>query len=165
MEEIWYLLKCPKGDETSYIEKYSASVTTGDIKEIICFQYQRMMRCAGTWHLEKRMVLPGYIFLLGTNEMALKRMIWEDGQVKRDIFLTPCETPYLKTLCQDGMLIGISKGIIKNQTIAVTSGPLKKREWMIRKIDRHKRTAEIEIPLIGNRKRITVGLEIYRKEI
>lgn len=95
----------------------------------------------------------------------MKKKLWGKGDMKGDVSLAPCEAPYLKNLCQDGILIGISKGIIKNELIVVTSGPLKGREWLIRKIDRHKRTAQIEIPLAGDKRHITVGLEIYRKEM
>ena len=64
----------------------------------------------------------------------------------------------------EGNLIGISKGIIKDGKSIITSGPLKGRECLIRRIDRHKRTAEIEIPLVDKSTRVTVGLEIYEKQ-
>ena len=161
MKKIWYLLKCPKGDETDYVQKCLKLV---DSEEIVCFQYQRMMRYGGGWHLENRMVLPGHVFLTGSNVMALERNWQGDGEMKRTISLTPCETPYLKDLCQDGILIEISRGVIKNGVPIVISGPLKGRERLIRRIDRHKRTAEIEIPFNGAKKQVTVGLEIYEKE-
>lgn len=77
--------------------------------------------------------------------------------------LSPCEPPFLKELCGDGSLIDMSRGIIKDKIPTVTSGPLRGREQLIRKIDRHKRTAEIEIPIDGKKQRVTVGLEIYQK--
>lgn len=106
--------------------------------------------------MEKRIVLPGYIFVAGTNMLVKRRC---------DASLIPCEVPYLKEMCQNDALIGISRGIIRNGITIVTSGPLKGRESLIRKIDRHKRIADIAIPFDGGRKRITVGLEIYEKEI
>lgn len=39
------------------------------------------------------------------------------------------------------------------------------REQLIKWIDRHKRTAEIGIPLEGREKRVTVGVEIYEKQV
>lgn len=164
MRGIWYLLKCPEGNEADYLARYQEFIHTGEMEEILCFQYQRMMRYGGGWHLERRMALPGYVFVAGSNAMAKKN--WQD-QSKRSsgVSLTPCDPPFLKAMCQDGSLIGISRGIIKNGVFFVTSGPLKGRESLIQKIDRHKRTAEIEIPFDGGRKQITVGLEIYAKEI
>ena len=45
----------------------------------------------------------------------------------------------------------------------VRSGPLKGQEDIIRKIDRHKRTAQIEISFGDQKIQVTVGLEIYEK--
>lgn len=134
------------------------------MEEMLCFQYQRMMRYGGKWHLEKRMALPGCIFVSAT--AMPKRRKWQGGFKRMGkVSVTPCEFPYLKELCDNGSLIEISRGVIKNGTAVVTSGPLKGRESLIRKIDRHKRTAEIEIPFGSGQKQITVGLEIYKKEI
>ncbi len=164
MRKIWYLLKCKAGNETDYLDGHLELVESRETEEILCFQYQRMMRYGGTWHLEKRMALPGCIFVSGTN-VLMKGGRQGRSKQNREVSLTPCEIPYLKELCDNGTLIGISRGVIRNGATVVTSGPLKDREYLIRKIDRHKRTAEIEIPLAGSRKQITVGLEIYEKEI
>ena len=135
-------------------EKYQRQVSPDRLQEVICFEYQKMIRYKGRWHLERRKLLPGWIFLSGTEDMESDRMNP----------LIPCETPFLKLLCQEENLIGISKGIIKDGKSIITSGPLKGRECLIRRIDRHKRTAEIEIPLADTSMRVTVGLEIYEKQ-
>lgn len=119
-----------------------------------------MMRYGGSWHLERRILFPGYIFLSG--DMFLP----EDhgtGRKGKKIPLVPCEPPYMKELCQEDNLVAMSRGVIKNGNTVVTSGPLKGREGLIRRIDRHRRTAEIEIPFRDERVQITVGLEIYEK--
>lgn len=136
----------------------------GETEEILCFQYQRMMRYGGTWHLEKKMALPGCVFVAGTN-VLLERNWKRELKQSCEVSLIPCEVPYLKELCDSGSIIEISRGIIRNGAVVVSSGPLKGRESLIRRIDRHKRTAQIEIPFSGSRRQITVGLEIYDKEI
>jgi transcriptional antiterminator NusG len=45
----------------------------------------------------------------------------------------------------------------------VTKGPLRGYEGLIANIDRHKRTAELEIQMFGRTKRVRIGLEIVRK--
>lgn len=164
MSKIWYLLRCPEGNETDYLDRCSELLDSEETGEVLCFHYQRMMRYGGGWHLEKRMVLPGCVFVAGTNRLV-KRYQQRNLKQKCEVILTPCEAPYLKKLCGDGSLIEISRGIVRNGAVVVTSGPLKGRESLIRKIDRHKRTAKIEIPLAGSQKQITVGLEIYEKEV
>ena len=46
----------------------------------------------------------------------------------------------------------------------MTKGPLQGREKMISRIDRHKRTAYLEIEMFGRTVEMKVGLEIIRKE-
>ena len=165
MSEIWYLLRCPVGNEKYYAEKCQIFVDSEELEEIICFRYQRMIRYGGRWHLEKRIALPGHLFLSGINVIVLVKNLLRNGETKPDISLTPCDRPYLKGMCQRENLVNMSRGIIRNGSPVVTSGPLKGREQLIQRIDRHKRTAEIEIPFAGDKKQVTVGLEIYKKEM
>ena len=158
MSTIWYALKCPEGREKYYTEMYLNLTSSDGLYEVICFEYQCMMRYGGSWHLERRKLLPGWIFLSGTKAIESKR----DGDI---ISPVPYETSCLRELCQEEHLIGMSKGVIKDGKPVVTSGPLKGRESLIRRIDRHKRTAEIEIPFVEDDMRVIVGLEIYEKQM
>lgn len=173
MKKIWYLLKCPEGDVTDYVKEYQKMVNReGEtLKEVIYFQYQKLMRYGGEWHLERRALLPGYLFLLKQDGALQTYGRMELGKMERDfcegnredVSVTLCEPPYAKKLCSQDGLIKISRGIIQNGKVTVMSGPLMGKEYLIRKIDRHKRTAAIEIPLQGEKMRVTVGLEIYEK--
>lgn len=160
MKDIWYLLKCPEEIEREYIEKCQKLPESENSQDIICFQYQRMYRYGGRWHLETRRLLPGCIFLSEAKAMGMKEEIKEDARIS----LVPCKVNSLKSLCSQGNLIGISRGIIKEGVTMVDSGPLKGREYLIRKINRHKRTAQLEVSFADNDTRITVGLEIYEKQ-
>ena len=167
MGKIWYVLKCPKGNEADYVKGYQETIkpdNADSLQQVIHFQYQRMIRYKGQWHMEERAVLPGYVFLSGAEKAILKRQAWE-GKENEELIVTPCEIPYLKCLCTEGSLVEMSKGSIKSGVLEITSGPLRGREQLIKKIDRHKRTAEIEIPLEGRNRRVIVGLEIYAKQI
>lgn len=155
MSIIWYLLKCPEGNTADYKEKYQKFAGQAGFKEAVCFEYQRMLRYGGKWHLERRPLLPGWIFLAGTDSVISKSC--------KGIPLIPCEMPYVKHLCQEGNLISMSRGIIQGGKPVVTSGPLKGHERLIKKIDRHKRTAQISVPFAGDEMQVTVGLEIYEK--
>ncbi|NBH70583.1 hypothetical protein D3Z51_00725 [Clostridiaceae bacterium] len=177
MRAIWYLLKCPAGDEADYVREYQKMMPSGKLQEVICFQYQRMLRYGGQWHLERRTLLPGCVFLSGS-ERSLPEADMSVQDVKKGrqtgaragggenrISLTPCEPPFWKTLCQKDYLLPMSRGIIKDGSPIVTGGPLVGHEGLIRRIDRHKRTAEIGVPFAGQEMRVTVGLEIYQKQI
>ncbi len=152
-------------------------MSSGKLQEVICFQYQRMLRYAGRWHLERRTLLPGCVFLSGSESWVPESDVSAMGAQKsrqtdvqaggrgNGISLAPCEPPFWKTLCQKDYLLPMSRGIIKDGSPIVTSGPLVGHEGMIRRIDRHKRTAEIETPFAGQEMRVTLGLEIYQKQI
>lgn len=160
MKAIWYVLKCPKEHEREYIEKCQELSEAEKTQDVICFQYQRMLRYGGNWHLEERRLLPGYIFLSGTRIMRIDRELKADPAIS----LIPCRVSYLKSLCSRDNLIEISKGVIKDGVPVVFHGPLRGREHLIRKIDRHKRTAELEVPFANKGTRIIVGLEICEKQ-
>ena len=159
------MLKCPIGDEADYAKKYQDFAVSENLQEVVCFQYQRMLRYGGEWHLERRPLLPGCIFLSGDMKNIGKADADREGGPKSKLSLIPCEIPFWKMLCQKDNLIVMSRGIIKDGNLVVTSGPLKGYERLIRKIDRHKRIAEIEVSLAGEETRVTVGLEIYQKQI
>ena len=61
-------------------------------------------------------------------------------------------------------LTDFSRGYVQNGIITITEGPLKGLEPQIRKIDRHKRTAWLEVELRGEKREVRVGVEIVRKE-
>ncbi len=59
--------------------------------------------------------------------------------------------------------IEMSEGVIEQSEIKVYSGPLVGKERYISRIDRHKRRAFLEMPMLGQRQKIRVGLEIVSK--
>ena len=64
----------------------------------------------------------------------------------------------------DKQLVEISFGIIENDRVQILAVPLMGMEGNIRRIDRHKRTAYLEIEMFGRTVEMKVGLEIIRKE-
>ena len=60
-------------------------------------------------------------------------------------------------------VVRMSEGVIEGDTVRVTRGPLMGREGLIRKIDRHKRRAYLEVTMFGRTVPASVGLEIVRK--
>ena len=57
-----------------------------------------------------------------------------------------------------------AEGIIENDTVLITRGPLKGHEGMIRRIDRHKRRAYLTVRMFGRTMETQVGLEIVAKK-
>lgn len=57
----------------------------------------------------------------------------------------------------------MSEGYLVGSELVVTDGPLKDYQGKVMKIDRHKRTAVLELEFLGRKTKVTVGLEVVRK--
>lgn len=98
-------------------------------------------------------MFPGYVFLESENPKQLIREIGESSYL-RGIFaqgsslfvLEPEEELFLRKLCGREHHFGMSRGYIRDGRTFVTEGPLRGREQLIRKIDRHKRMARLRMP-------------------
>lgn len=167
---IWYVLYCPKGNEEEIIASCKQHMARETLRDAFLITYDRMLRYQGEWHVEKRKMFPGYMFLESEDgELLMKELErYEDiVQILGDrLFLVPItskEEHFLKgLLCQEHHM-GLSKGYIRDGRTFVTEGPLCGKEEWIRKIDRHKRLAKLEIPYGKPLPYMNVGLEIVGK--
>ena len=73
------------------------------------------------------------------------------------------EVDLLMEFGKEEQIVAMSEGIIEDDRVVVTSGPLKGHEAMIRKVDRHKRRAYLEVEMFGRKVETQVGLEIVAK--
>ena len=94
------------------------------------------------------------------NVIGLTKLI---GTGREIIPLKQEEVDFLTEFGKEKQVVEMSTGIIENGRIQITDGPLKGREAMIRKIDRHKRKASLEIPMFGRILETQAGLEIIEK--
>jgi transcriptional antiterminator NusG len=79
--------------------------------------------------------------------------------------LDTTEKDYILRFCDDKYLLKSSRGIIVGDKIIIDSGPLRGLESNIKKIDRHKRKALIELSFLGDIRKINVPLEIVIKVV
>ena len=77
--------------------------------------------------------------------------------------LTEDEVTFLREFGKEEQVVGVSKGIIVDDKVIIQTGPLKGNEGLIKKIDRHKRKAWLELELFGRTVETQVGLEIVEK--
>ena len=59
--------------------------------------------------------------------------------------------------------VEMSEGFVEGGRVVVTSGPLVGKEVLIKKVNRRKRTAEVELSICGRRITAKVGLSLTRK--
>lgn len=139
-----------------------------------CFvpQYETLRAERGEWKPVRMRLLPGYLFIQTKRpeEMVAKlaavpaftRLLGSNGE--HITSLSADEVAWLNAFANvEAHVVPMSTGIIEGDQVLVMRGPLKGHEFEIKKIDRHKREAELEVPLLGRKKRVKVGLEIITK--
>ena len=92
--------------------------------------------------------------------IGLTRLI---GTGREIVPLTEEERRFLLDFGGEEQVVSLSEGIIENSVTKILSGPLKGKEALIRKIDRHKRKTWLEIEMFARKQEIQVGLEIVSK--
>ncbi|GMQ62960.1 antiterminator LoaP [Vallitalea maricola] len=73
------------------------------------------------------------------------------------------EKRFLLKFCDNQYIVRESIGYIEGERVYIISGPLQGFESVIKRIDRHKRIAEVQMQFMGDTRRIKVALEVVRK--
>ena len=80
-----------------------------------------------------------------------------------DETVLPHERAFIERFTDHRRVIDVSMGIIVGDRVVVTAGPLQGLESMIVKVDRHKRTALLEMDFFDRIQTVEVGLEVIEK--
>lgn len=168
---MWCVMQVRTGTEEN-IRCQCQRIISSDVLER-CFipYYQQKKRFRGEWHIQERILFPGYVFLIARNleilidnlkqVIGLTRLIGTGDEI---VPLSQEEIDLLLRMGSDSQLVEMSSGIIENDRVQILSGPLKGMEGSIRKIDRHKRMAYLEVEMFGRTVEMKVGLEIVSKK-
>ena len=167
---MWYVVQVRTGTEENIRTQCLRKISSEILERCFIPYYESMKKYKGKWHLEQKILFPGYVFMI-TDEMeqlylGLKKVIGLTkliGTGREIIPLKQEEVDFLTEFGKEKQVVEMSTGIIENGRIRITDGPLKGREAMIRKIDRHKRKASLEIPMFGRILETQAGLEIIEK--
>ncbi len=181
MKDIWYLLDCQGQDEQAMVKLCEKHVPQDVLEAAWVLKFQKLLRYQGEWHVAEKNLFPGHIMLSVADrkdsksslEEALAGIFPARSREERDRCLCAVRRDSekkLRELCCNGALIKLSRGRIRDGHVTVTGGPLEGCERSIRKIDRHKRIAWLELP--GGAEgpgasvleRVCVGLEVYEKQ-
>lgn len=144
----------------------------GDVLEQ-CFlpRYEVKKHIQGVWQTQKQILFPGYVFVVTSDiqnlHEELKKVIGLTkliGTGREIVPISENEKEFLLGFGGEEQVVQMSEGIIIGSQVIIHSGPLKGKEGYIRKIDRHKRKAWLELPLLGGMQNVQVGLEIVCKK-
>lgn len=124
----------------------------------------------GEWVKTTEIIFPGYIFVSTKDTEGLSRLLENVpvfthvlGDSERFVPLSHDEVSMISAFGGDEHLVRMSEGIIEGDEVRILKGPLFSHAGIIRKIDRHKRVAYVEMAIMGRVKNIKLGLEIVKK--
>lgn len=167
---MWYVMQVRTGTEENIRLQCSRRIPAGVLERCFIPYYEEKKKIRGEWTVQKKVLFPGYIFVVTENieqlyealrsVIGLTRLI---GTGREIVPLTEEEKNFLLEMGGEEQVVEMSEGIIENSRTKVLSGPLKGKEGLIRKIDRHKRKAWLEIEMFGREQTVEVGLEIVAK--
>lgn len=169
---MWYVVQVRTGSEESIRIQCSKNVSAEVLEKCFIPYYEEKWRRQGVWRTEKKILFPGYIFVV-TEHMeelyrqlnkviGLTKLLGTGGEV---VPLSEDEVAFLLEFGGEKQVVEMSEGIIENSKVIVTDGPLQGKEGLIKKIDRHKRKAYLELPMFGRMQTVQVGLEIVAKTV
>lgn len=144
-------------------------------EEIFMPVTERIWKIEGKWQRVLVPMFKGYLFitsddstgLFGRIHGSLGKTIFRFVKLLKDddyiIPLSDSNESMVKELSDEDHVIKASIGYLKGDTLIVTDGPLKGHEGQVVKIDRHKRIAVLSVEFLGEKRNLTVGLEVVKK--
>ena len=169
---MWYVIWTTTGSELKlsiWIKDYVPSEYYDD-----CFvpQIDQNRKVNGVWKTVHKTLFPGYLFVNtdeGRIEAFAERIRHSDQfavVLSTDDKFTPVsdeEVFLIENAYANNGVLGSSIGIIEGDKVKILSGPLIGKEGLIKSINRHKRTAIMELNMFGRTSDIKIGLEIISK--
>ena len=134
-------------------------------------------RNKGVVHKVRKPLFPGYVFVqteiepsLIAEKLAAALRHTKDiytvlhyGDEEKDVVVRENERLYWERLFDANFCVAGSVGFIEGDTIRITSGALVGLEGRIRKINRHKREAIVEMEMMGAKREVVLMLEVVEK--
>ncbi len=169
-ETLWYVAQVYTGKEERLVRMCREQVSSGVLVRCFVPYCERMKRYLGEWHKEREVLFPGYVFMVTSQVDRLNeelkgipmfaRILGNGGLL---LPLSPGEVAFLERLGGGAQVVAMSLGVVENDQVRILDGPMAGLEGYIRRIDRHKRQARIEVEMFGRILEATVGLEIVGK--
>lgn len=164
---MWCVVHVRDGDE-KHIEDFVSDLLSESL-DVRCFHLKRSRKkkFEGQWQVVHENLFPGYVFI-DTDQpenvyKKLKRTPKPKLLFSNDMYISTLEqheSNLMGALADKRGVIGISKVFVADDgTIQYLSGPLVKVKDRIRRVNLHKRIAELETSFLGYKKILYLGIE------
>ena len=169
---MWYAIWTATGSERKLCSWIKEFVPENLYEDCFVPLVEQNRKIKGDWKSIKKPLFPGYLFI-NTDDPHIRKIAQKLKSselfamiLSTDGKFTPIneeETYLINNSYGNNGILGSSIGMIEGDKIKILSGPLIGLEGSIRHINRHKRTATIELNMFGRTSRINIGLEILSK--
>ena len=166
-----YAIQVITGEEERTIKMCRVLIDEQILADVFYPETEIMRRYKGSWHKLRRPMFPGYIFAETEQvEELFFKFIWIPkltkilGTALAPVALSEEEEAWLKRITNEDHVAEISIGIIEGDELIVNSGPLVGLEGTVKKINRHKRQAVVEVEMFHRKMEMTLGLEVVEKK-
>ncbi len=167
----WYVIQVRTNHEEKIAKACKQVISNEVLKDCFIPYIIRNKKYKGEWHMFQEILFKGYVFAISdkvdelytelNNVPDLTKVV---GRKEKIIYpISDEEVLFLEDFAKENHRIDMSYGFIVNDKVIIESGPLKGREGLIKKIDRHKRKAIIEMSFLNQTISASVGLEIISK--
>lgn len=173
--DYWYVFFIKTSYELEASKEIVSSFELNEVKPLH-FLVENHFKKQGEVLKQNRMVFPGYLFVssqLTNDEFILRvqdcvrksrtiiRLLYYGDSMQAAIKQE--ERGLLESLWKGKQSLEVSYGFFYGDRVYVVTGPLVGCESIIKRINRHKMQAVIELEFMGSLRNITVGLEILQR--
>lgn len=158
--------------EERRVEEFIAGLLPKNINAQ-CFHLtrSRKKRFEGRWQTIQEELFPGYVFIDTDDPDRIYRELKKAPRLKLlfsdDEYVSTLEqneSDFIELIADKNGDIGISRVMVdEDGTIRYLSGPLHSVRDKVRKVNLHKRIAEVETSLMGRKQLLYLGIEIGRE--
>ena len=147
INDKWYVGQVLAGKEASTLSQCRKLIDPSILHESFVPEFETMWKSSAGWRPERRLLFPGYLFFVTDNIEALaaglanvpNRVRILGDEENSFMALSDAERDWFLAFIDQDRVVRMSEGVIENDQVRITKGPLMGKEARIRKVDRHKR--------------------------
>ncbi|WP_172136078.1 transcription termination/antitermination protein NusG [Adlercreutzia sp. ZJ473] len=176
----WYVIQVGAGCDDVVCERMrqkaaelegSGAVAPGALTRVFSLRYETQAKIRGEYRLVRRRLIPGYLVAVSSKPEDLERILRTVGEFARllrnEKGFTPLsddEAAWMAAFTKEGKrAVPMSTAVKEGDEVVVTDGPLLGCVFPIKRIDRHRSTAWLEVTICGRTKEIPLGLKVVAR--
>lgn len=164
---MWYVVQVRSGEEQDCVLLCKKRMDSNSYREIFVPMYIDKKHFRKKWHDIRKVLFPGYFFIDSFDVENVRQELKKIDRFTRILCraeqisaITKEEQRFLSQMMDDDYIVHCSRGLIIGDKICITEGPLRDHCGYIKRVDRHRRIAKLEVDISGRMTPAEVGLEI-----